>query len=189
MKTQNQSNEIKSKINPKSITQITNPTLSAKHPNLKTKKKKKHTPQNGKRSPSEEKNNKAKREKRNRTSMLNESPQSEEEKTEGIFAQYANVISEKATKESMKRLIETSNDLLMKQNGILDKCDDLAKVISANDYEVDRLVFKQERENFPQVINEYSGDLESILNKLRKNTAELDEAKRKLLLNIIILYN
>lgn len=179
MQMKNQSNCTQSKSKPKSITQIANQNSLAKQ---KIKKKKKQKPQSSKRATPEEKDINATKEKRLKTTFLSDSPQIEEEKTEGVFAQYSNVISEKATKESLKRLIETSNDLLIKQNNILDKCDGLAKVISANDYEMDRLALKQNRENFNEVISEYSGDLEGILNKLRKNTTELDEAKRKLFL-------
>lgn len=89
-----------------------------------------------------------------------------------------NIINEKRTKDSLRRLIGTSNDLLTQQNAILSQCDELAKTISANDYEIDRMKVKQESENFPQVVNTYSENLDNILEKLRKHTNEIENAKK-----------
>ena len=90
----------------------------------------------------------------------------------------ANIVNEKRTKDSLRRLISTSNDLLTQQNQILTKCDELAKIISTNDYEIDRMKVKQESQNFPHIVSTYSSNLEDILDKLRKNTKELETAKK-----------
>ena len=89
-----------------------------------------------------------------------------------------NIINEKRTKDSLRRLLSTSNDLLTQQNAILSQCDELAKTITANDYEIDKMKVKQEAENFPQIVNTYSANLENILEKLRKHTSDIENSKK-----------
>lgn len=89
-----------------------------------------------------------------------------------------NIINEKRTKDSLRRLLSTSNDLLTQQNAILSQCDELAKTITANDYEIDKMKVKQEAENFPQIVNTYSANLENILEKLRKHTSDIEKSKK-----------
>jgi len=89
-----------------------------------------------------------------------------------------NIISEKRTKDSIKRLISTSKELLKQQNSILDECEKLSKEISVNDYEIDREKVKLESENFPELFKNYTENLTDILTKLRKNNEEVEEAKK-----------
>jgi len=89
-----------------------------------------------------------------------------------------NIISEKRTKDSIKRLISTSKELLNQQNSILDDCEKLAKEISVNDYEIDREKIKLESENFPELFKNYTENLNYILNKLRKNNDEFEKSKK-----------
>ena len=89
-----------------------------------------------------------------------------------------NIINEKRTKDSLRRLLSTSNDLLTQQNAILSQCDELAKTITTNDYEIDKMKVKQEAENFPQIVNTYSANLENILEKLRKHTSDIENSKK-----------
>ena len=37
---------------------------------------------------------------------------------------------------------------------------------------------KQEAENFPQIVNTYSANLENILEKLRKHTSDIEKSKK-----------
>ena len=89
-----------------------------------------------------------------------------------------NIISEKRTKDSIKRLISTSKELLNQQNLILEDCEKLSKEISVNDYEIDREKIKLESENFPELFKNYTENLNYILNKLRKNNDEFEKSKK-----------
>ena len=88
------------------------------------------------------------------------------------------VINEKRTKDALKRLLKKSNDLLNTQNGILAECDELAKNVNSNDIEIENLKLKQDNDNFPEVLDNYSKNLNGILGKLKKDSVELEEAKQ-----------
>ena len=49
------------------------------------------------------------------------------------------VINEKRTKDALKRLLKSSNDLINKQNGILAECDELVKNVNVIGLEIDQL--------------------------------------------------
>ena len=87
------------------------------------------------------------------------------------------VINEKRTKDALKRLLKSSNDLINKQNGILAECDELVKNVNVNDIEIDKLKLKQDNDNFPEVLDTYSKNLNDILNKLKNDSKEVEEAK------------
>ena len=89
-----------------------------------------------------------------------------------------NIINEKKTKDSLKRLISTSHDLLNQQNNILVQCDEFAKNVSLNDFEIERIKMKQETDNFPEVVKNYTKNLGNILEKLRKTSKDIDESRK-----------
>ncbi len=89
-----------------------------------------------------------------------------------------NIINEKKTKDSLKRLISTSYDVLNQQNNILAQCDEFAKNVSLNDFEIERLRMKQETDNFPDVVKNYTKNLGNILEKLRKTSKDIDESRK-----------
>ena len=95
------------------------------------------------------------------------------------FVDYSsNIINEKKTKDSLKRLISSSNDLLNQQNNILSQCDEFAKTVSLNEFEIERMKLRQETDNFPEVIKNYTKNLSNILEKLRKTSKEIDESRK-----------
>ena len=89
-----------------------------------------------------------------------------------------NIINEKKTKDSLKRLISTSHDLLNQQNNILAQCDEFAKNVTLNDFEIERVKMKQETDNFPEVVKNYTKNLGNILEKLRKTSKDIDESRK-----------
>jgi len=92
---------------------------------------------------------------------------------------YSNsIINEKKTKDSLKRLISTSHDLLNQQNNILAQCDEFAKNVTLNDFEIERVKMKQETDNFPEVVKNYTKNLGNILEKLRKTSKDIDESRK-----------
>ena len=88
------------------------------------------------------------------------------------------VINEKRTKDALKRLLKKSNDLLNTQNGILAECEELTKNVNVNDSEIDKLKMKQDNDNFPELLNTYSKNLNDILTKLKNDSKEVEEAKK-----------
>jgi hypothetical protein len=88
------------------------------------------------------------------------------------------VINEKRTKDALKRLLKTSTDLVNKQNGILAECDELTKNVNLNDLEIEKLKMKQDYDNFPELLDTYSKNLNDILNKLKNDSKEVEEAKK-----------
>ena len=85
-----------------------------------------------------------------------------------------NLISEKKVKNSIKRLIDTSQTLLDQQNDILLEADKLMQNIEVNEHEINKISKKDNMTNFSGYINDYTGNLESVLSKLKKNTKDLE---------------
>ncbi len=85
-----------------------------------------------------------------------------------------NLISEKKVKNSIKRLIDTSQNLLEEQNNILLESDKLMQNIEVNEHEINKIKKKDNMNNFSGYINDYTQNLESVLSKLKKNTKDLE---------------
>ena len=85
-----------------------------------------------------------------------------------------NLISEKKVKNSIKRLIDTSQTLLDQQNDILLEADKLMQNIEVNEHEINKISKKDNMTNFSGYINDYTENLESVLTKLKKNTKDLE---------------
>jgi hypothetical protein len=85
-----------------------------------------------------------------------------------------NLISEKKVKNSIKRLIDTSQTLLDQQNNILLEADKLMQNIEVNEHEINKISKKDNMTNFSGYINDYTENLESVLTKLKKNTKDLE---------------
>ena len=85
-----------------------------------------------------------------------------------------NLISEKKVKNSIKRLIDTSQTLLEQQNNILLESDKLIQNIEVNEHEINKIQKKENMSNFTNYINDYTENLDSVLSKLKKNTKDLE---------------
>ena len=85
-----------------------------------------------------------------------------------------NIISEKKVKNSIKRLIDTSQNLLEQQNNILLETDKLIQNIEVNEHEINKIEKKDNFSNFSGNINDYTENLDTVLSKLKKNTKDID---------------
>ena len=85
-----------------------------------------------------------------------------------------NIISEKKVKNSIKRLIDTSQNLLDQQNNILLETDKLIQNIEVNEHEINKIEKKDNFSNFSGNINDYTENLDTVLSKLKKNTKDID---------------
>ena len=91
---------------------------------------------------------------------------------------YNNIISEKKSKDSIQRLLDSASGLLEQQQEILTECDILSKNISTNEYEIERFQKRQGISNFTDFINDYSDNLSNILEKLKINTKNVEESNK-----------
>ena len=76
-------------------------------------------------------------------------------------------------KKTLDRLLLTSNNLIEKQNNILNECDILAKNVAANDYSIQNIYENEKKCNFPNVMNDYTNNFTSILSQVKKNKNNL----------------
>ena len=83
-----------------------------------------------------------------------------------------NLFREKKINNSINRLIDTSQNLLEKQNDILKQANNLMQNIESNNHEIDKIK-KEEKLNFIKNINNYNKNLEDVLTKLKLNTKEV----------------
>ena len=91
---------------------------------------------------------------------------------------YNNIISEKKTKDSIQRLLDSASGLLEQQQNLITECDKLSKDISTNEYEIERFQKRQGVSNFTDFINDYSDNLSNILEKLKINTKNVEESNK-----------
>ena len=84
-----------------------------------------------------------------------------------------NFLGEKKINNSINRLIDTSQNLLEKQNDILRQANNLMQNIETNNHEIDKIKKKEGKQNFIKNINIYNKNLEDVLTKLKLNTKEL----------------
>ena len=84
-----------------------------------------------------------------------------------------NFLGEKKINNSINRLIDTSQNLLEKQNDILRQANNLMQNIEINNHEIDKIKKKEGKQNFTKNINNYNKNLEDVLTKLKLNTKEL----------------
>ena len=85
-----------------------------------------------------------------------------------------NLISEKKVKNSIKRLIDTSESLLEEQNNILSQTDKLIQNIEVNEHEINKIQKRENPSNFNGCVNDYTENLDSILSKLKKSTKDTE---------------
>lgn len=84
-------------------------------------------------------------------------------------------------KKTLDRLISTSNGLMEKQNNILNECDTLSKNMAVNDFSIQKIT-KNEKNNFPNVLENYTTDISSLISKVKKNVKSSqinDELKKE----------
>ena len=89
-----------------------------------------------------------------------------------------NLVKEKKMKNSINRLIDTSMNLLDQQNDIIKQANNLMQNIEINNYEINKIKKKEEKQNFNKCIGEYNENLENILSKLKLNTKEVEYSNK-----------
>ena len=65
--------------------------------------------------------------------------------------------------DTISRLINNSNEILAQQNSLLEKCEDLTKKVTSSDFEIERLLNKNENDDFPIFLEKYGSKLNIIL--------------------------
>ena len=89
-----------------------------------------------------------------------------------------NIISEKKVKNSIKRLIDTSQNLINEQNNILLETNKLMQNIEVNEHEINKIQKRENLSNFSGSINEYTQNLDLVLSKLKKNTKDIENLNK-----------
>ena len=89
-----------------------------------------------------------------------------------------NLVKEKKMKNSINRLIDTSMNLLDQQNDIIKQANNLMQNIEINNYEINKIKKKEEKQNFNKCFGEYNENLENILSKLKLNTKEVEYSNK-----------
>jgi hypothetical protein len=77
-------------------------------------------------------------------------------------------------------LINNSNDILSEQNSLLEKFQEITKKVTSSDFEIERLFNKNENDEFSIFLEKYGVKLNSIMQKLKVHTEEVEEMKCKL---------
>ena len=85
-----------------------------------------------------------------------------------------NIISEKKVKNSIKRLIDTSENLLEDQNNLLMETEQLIQNIIVNDHEINKIEKRDNSSNFTGIIKDYTENLDIVLSKLKKKTKDIE---------------
>jgi hypothetical protein len=83
----------------------------------------------------------------------------------------------------INKLITNAQQISDEQEGLLYKFSEITKKVTSNDYEIERLLNKNENEDFSNFIEKYTNNLSDILLKLRNHTEEAENIKCKLFLN------
>ena len=72
-------------------------------------------------------------------------------------------------KKTLDRLLSTSQNVIEKQNNILNECDILAKNVAMNDYSIQKIYKSENQFNFPNILNDYTDNINSIFSQVKKN--------------------
>ena len=84
-----------------------------------------------------------------------------------------NLPKEKKMKNSINRLIDTSQNLLKQQNDILNKTESLMQNVEMNNHEIEKIIRKENKHKFCKNVESYNQNLTEILSKLKQNTQEI----------------
>jgi hypothetical protein len=79
--------------------------------------------------------------------------------------------------EVLNKLLTNAQQITNEQDLLINKFSDITKKITANDYEIERLLNKNENDDFAGVLEKYSGNLSHILTKLKNHTEEAENIK------------
>lgn len=79
--------------------------------------------------------------------------------------------------DMINRLINGSHEVLAQQEGLIDKINEISGKVAASDYEIDRLLNKNENDEFNTFLDKYSGNLNQVLNRLKSHSEEVDSIK------------
>jgi hypothetical protein len=79
--------------------------------------------------------------------------------------------------DTIQRLITNSQDIMNEQNSMLENFQEMTKRITSTDYEIERLMNKNENDEFPVFLEKYGSKLSQIMNRLKNHTEEVEEIK------------
>ena len=85
-------------------------------------------------------------------------------------------------KKTLDRLLDTSLNLVQKQNNILSECEILTKNVSMNDFSIQNIYHNENKLNFKNVMGDYATNINSILSHVKNskiNTEINDELKKE----------
>jgi hypothetical protein len=81
--------------------------------------------------------------------------------------------------ETLNKLITNAQQITNEQDVLINKFSDVTKKITANDYEIERLLNKNENDDFAGFLDKYTGNLNNILTRLKNHTEEAENIKCK----------
>jgi hypothetical protein len=79
--------------------------------------------------------------------------------------------------DTISRLINNSNEIISQQNDLLEKCGDITKKITSSDFEIERLMNKNENDDFSLFLDKYGNKFHNILDRLKSHTEEVEHIK------------
>jgi hypothetical protein len=79
--------------------------------------------------------------------------------------------------DTLGRLINNSTEILISQDEILKKCEELTKNFAGTDIEVERLLYKNEHDDFTILLEKYGRELKYVMNRLKSHSEEVQEVK------------
>jgi hypothetical protein len=88
--------------------------------------------------------------------------------------------------DTLGRLINNSTEILISQDHILKKWEELTKNFAGTDIEVEKLLYKNEHDDFTILLEKYGRELKYVMNRLKSHSDEVHEVKG---LKLFILRN
>jgi hypothetical protein len=79
--------------------------------------------------------------------------------------------------EVINKLITNAQQIANEQDDLVHKFSDITKKVTANDYEIDRLLNRSDNDEFINYLEKTTGGLSDILVKLRAHTEEAENIK------------
>ncbi len=83
--------------------------------------------------------------------------------------------------DTINRLIGKSSDILSEQNSLLEKYGEITKKVTSSDFEIERLLNKSENDDFNIFVEKYGSNLNSLLQRLKLHSEEVEEIKCKII--------
>jgi hypothetical protein len=79
--------------------------------------------------------------------------------------------------EVINKLITNTQQIANEQDSLIERFSDITKKVTANDYEIDRLLNRTENDEFISILEKSTNSLSNILTRLKNHTEEAENIK------------